>query len=894
MACRLQRGERSLKPRCGALPRCGARVRIAAMRASLLAGTVIAGLLLPHAAMHAGRAPADDADASTRFAALDELTPARVATLAPAWTMRTGEFAGGQGPNPKGQVEGFQARPVLVGEHLVLTTTTSTVIAVDAETGVEAWRFDPFAGRGRVCDRPHRGVAVWRGAADASATIFSGTCDGRLVSLDAATGTPRARFGDGGVLDLKPGADVREGETYAMTSPPAIYRDLVIAGSLVPEESPRGPAGDVRAFDARTGREVWRFHTVPRPGERFHETWASGAWQRRTGANVWTSMAVDEARGLVFLPVGSASYDFYGGDRPGPNLYANALVALEAATGARRWHAQLVHHDIWDFDPPAQPMLVDIAREGRTIPAVVQLTKMGLVFIFDRVTGEPVFEIEQRAVPQSEVPGEQTSPTQPFPSKPRPLVRVTPVGRDDLARVDGSHAAECLAMLEQVKTSGGIYTPPGVDLTLWFPGTMGGATWSGGAVDPARGLLVVNTNEIGALGRMEAQPPGAPVAYRRVSPWGAYARFWDSRQIPCQRPPWGRLTAVHLASGEIAWDVPLGRAPQLGPDAPLTGTPNLGGAVTTSGGVTFIAATNDRMFRAFETATGRVLWEYELPASGHATPLAYRGPRSGRPFIAIAAGGGGRFSRTVSDTVLAFTTAPDLEYREGGIVRGRRDRKAIALQFTGDRFAEGGHVILDALARHRAKASFHLTGRFLDDPALAPLVRRIVDEGHYAGPHSDGHLLYCPWEGPKVTLVTREAFEADLEANLAKLERHGVPREGVKYWNPPYQWYNDEIARWSRAMGLAVVNFSPGTRSNADYTEDAAPNYVSSDAIAESILRREQDDPHGLNGFLLLLHIGAGPGRTDTFHTRLDALLAELSRRGYAFVRVDEMLGGAR
>jgi glucose dehydrogenase len=593
---------------------------------------------------------------SDRFVEVGDITPANVGRLEVAWTARTGEFAGGQGPSPRGPVEGFQTRPVLAGSRLIVTTTTSKVIAFDAETGVEQWRFDPFEGRGRVCDRPHRGVALWPGAGPDQATIFSGTCDGRLLALDPSTGRLRTGFGDGGVLDLRPGADAREGEAYGLTSPPAIFRNLVIVGGLVPEEESQGPSGDVRAFDVRTGRAVWRFHTVPRPGEPGHETWSgAGAWQRRTGVNVWSQMTVDEERGLVFLPVGSASYDFYGADRPGANLYSSSLVALEAATGQRRWHFQLVHHDIWDFDPPAAPILADIVRAGRRIRAVIQLTKMGLVFVFDRETGAPVFGVEERPVPQSTVPGERTWPTQPFPVKPPPLARTTPISRGDLTTIGEESRAECARMFDQIAVKGGIYTPPGLELTLWFPGTMGGATWSGGAVDPVRGLLVVNTNEVGAIGRMEPQPAGAPQAYRRTSPWGNYARFWDSRQLPCQQPPWGRLTAVNLTTGDIAWQVPFGRAEAAGPQGRDTGTPNLGGALTTSSGLTFIAATNDRAFRAFDTATGRVLWETTLPASGHATPAAYRGPRSGRPFVVIAAGGGGRFSSRVSDAIVAFT-----------------------------------------------------------------------------------------------------------------------------------------------------------------------------------------------------------------------------------------------
>jgi quinoprotein glucose dehydrogenase len=583
-----------------------------------------------------------------------DLTPANVASLREAWTAHTGEFAGGRGPNPGRAVEGFQTRPVLVGDLLVITTTTSKVIALDAETGAEKWRVDPFAARPRTCESPHRGVGVWRGPG-AEATIFSGTCDGRLLAIDPVKGRLREGFGEGGVLDLRPGVDAREGEQYGITSVPAFYRGLVIVGALAPEGTSRGPAGDVRAFDATTGALRWTFHTVPRPGEPYHDTWAPDAWQRRTGANVWSSMSVDEERGLVFLPVGSASYDFYGGDRPGANLFGNSLVALDAATGVRRWHQQLVHHDMWDYDLPAEPILVDIAREGRVVPAVVQLTKMGLVFVFDRTSGTPVFPIEERPVPSSEVPGEHSWPTQPMPTKPPALSRIAPLTRDEITTVTAESRAECLRLFDQAK-SGGLYTPTGLTATVWFPGTMGGATWSGGAVDPDRGLLFVNTNDVGAVGLMQPQPPGAPLAFRRASPWGDYARFWDSRKLPCQQPPWGRLHAVDLARGEIRWQVPLGDAPQL---ASLgitgTGTPSIGGAIATSSGLVFIGATNDARVRAFDADTGRVLWTAPLPASGHATPILYRAPRSGRPMLAIAAGGGGRFSSTVSDTIVAFS-----------------------------------------------------------------------------------------------------------------------------------------------------------------------------------------------------------------------------------------------
>jgi glucose dehydrogenase len=596
----------------------------------------------------------DPANPSARFSPLAEITPDNVSRLTTVWTAHTREFSGGQGEHPSRAVEGFQTRPILVGDLLVVTTTTSKVIALDAETGAERWRVDPFVGQTRQCESPHRGVALWQSPDASESTIFSGTCDGRLVAIDPALGRLRAAFGAAGVLDLRPGVDARNDEQYGMTSAPAIYRDLVIVGALAPEGVARGPAGDVRAFDVRTGQQRWRFHTVPRPGEAGHETWSADAWQRRTGVNVWSSMSVDEARGLVFLPLGSASYDFYGGDRPGANLYANSLVALDAATGVRRWHQQLVHHDIWDYDLPAQPILVDVKRDGRTIPAVVQLTKMGLVFVFDRVSGEPVFGIEERAVPQSDVPGEKTWPTQPFPIKPPPLTRVAAITREQLTTITPESRAQCEGMFDKSR-SGGLYTAPGREATIWFPGTMGGATWSGGAADPARGLLFVNTNDVGAVGLMKAQPPGAPLAYRRTSPWGEYARFWDSSNLPCHQPPWGQLHAVDLATGDIRWQVPLGTAPQLAARGITgTGTPNIGGAIATASGLVFIAATNDARFRAFDASSGRVLLDVPLPASGHATPITYRTPRSGRQVVVIAAGGGGKFSTTVSDTIVAF------------------------------------------------------------------------------------------------------------------------------------------------------------------------------------------------------------------------------------------------
>ncbi len=628
------------------------------MRSIIWHGFVAAGVACGITATVFSQSPASSGvDDSARYSPLADIDLTTVARLAPAWTYHTGDFSGGQGPTPKGQVPGVQTRPIVSRGTVYLTTPSSTVFALDGETGALQWRHDPQAGKAKRCYDSHRGVAIWPAIGHDRATmrtIFSGTCDGRLIAIDAASGTLRRSFGTGGAIDLRPGVDARAGESYSMTSPPVIFRDLVITGAQAPEERPQGPAGDIRAFDVRTGREVWRFRTVPRPGEYGHETWARDGWQRRTGVNVWSSMAIDHDRGLLFLPLGSAAYDFYGGDRKGRNLFANSLVALDATTGVRRWHQQLVHHDIWDYDLPAQPILTDIPRNGRTVPAVIQLTKMGLVFAFERETGLPIYGIEERAVPKSDVPGEETSPTQPFPIAPAPLARTTPVTRDDLTRVTPESRAECERLFDSV-TSGGLYTPPGLTPTLLFPGTMGGATWSGGAVDAGASMLVVNTNDVGAIAHMVPAPAGSPVPYVRGGALGAYGRFWDSRKLPCQAPPWGRLNGIDLRTGTIAWQVPLGNVPSLEAQGITgTGTPNLGGAIVTGGGLAFIGGAIDSRLRAFDVATGREVWRADLPASAHGTPVTYRGA-SGRQFLVVAAGGGGRFSvGAISDAVIAF------------------------------------------------------------------------------------------------------------------------------------------------------------------------------------------------------------------------------------------------
>jgi glucose dehydrogenase len=576
----------------------------------------------------------------SRFSPLAQITRDNVGGLAEAWVYRHGE------PVPEAGREGpaFESTPLVIDGFLYFTSPSGRVIALDAETGAERWTFDPKLARPAGSGR-HRGVAYWERGRDRR--IFVGTLDGRLIALDALTGKLKEAFGDNGQIRLDPGLSLR--------SPPAIFKDLVITGAAAPEFPGTGPAGDVRAFDARNGRLVWTFHTVPRESEPGHDTWDGDSWRDRTGANVWSMMAVDAARGLVFLPIGSASYDFYGGDRKGQNLYANCVVALEAATGRVRWHFQTVHHDLWDYDVPAQPVLVTVRHDGRRVDAVAQVSKTGFIYLLDRETGRPLFPIEERPVPASQVPGEAAWPTQPFPVKPLPLARTAPLTRDQLSAVTPEARRYCEALFDRV-VSGGIFTPHGEALTLVFPGNLGGATWSGAAFDPSSGYLFVNVNELGAVGEMRKS--AGPIAYRRGSdlPRGEYARFWDEHRWPCQAPPWGTLNAVNLHDGSIAWRVPLGIVGALAAKGlSNTGTPNLGGAIVTASGLVFIAGTNDSRMRAFDARTGATLWDVELPASGHATPITYLGPRSGRQFVAIAAGGGGYLSPTYSDALVAFS-----------------------------------------------------------------------------------------------------------------------------------------------------------------------------------------------------------------------------------------------
>jgi outer membrane protein assembly factor BamB len=441
-----------------------------------------------------------------------------------------------------------------------------------------------------------------------------------------------AEFGDGGSVDLKVSirGDVDGG--FSLVSPPAVYRNIIITGGNNGEQAPSSDLyGEIRGGDAHTGKLLWSFHTGPRPGEPGVETWEGDSWQNRSGTNVWSFFTIDVERGIVFAPLGSPTSDYYGGDRKGANLYGNSLVALDAATGKLKWHQQLVHHDLWDYDLPAAPTLVDVKGNGRTIPAVAAMTKMGLLFLFDRVTGAPIFGMEERSVPQSTVPGEASWPTQPFPAKPAPLARITFNPEQDFYALTPDHAAYCkeLWSANQMYTKGP-YTPPGVDGTMvTFPSTLGGGNWNGLSLRPDIGSRLHERDESRQVAKMvqgarrrRSDDVGTPLAVG-----GPVGRFWNPEtKIPCSAPPFGELVAVDVNRGEIAWKVPIGFVESLkAKNITNTGALNIGGSIVTAGGVLFIGATNDHRFRAFDSRNGKQLWETELEASAHSVPMTFLG-----------------------------------------------------------------------------------------------------------------------------------------------------------------------------------------------------------------------------------------------------------------------------
>ena len=624
-----------------------------------------------------------------RFSPLAQITPANVAHLKVAWTyhMRPAGFTGGSGRagaggrGPAGAVgdeapeggrrgmlgSGFrpsEATPLVKDGILYLTTPYSRVAAVDPVTGQEIWSYQLPASNPST-----RGLEFWKGDGSTPAQIVFGSSDGKLYSLDAKTGKPNPGFGDNGIVNLNTDAIMRglPGRN-GLSSPPVVYKNLVITGGTTQENPPHGPAGDVRAWDMHTGKLVWTFHSIPQPGEKGNDTWAGESWKNRSGVNVWGFLTVDEQRGIVYMPFGAPSVDQYGGDRAGDNLFSTSLVAADANTGKYLWHFQVVHHDIWDADMTGAPALIDVKQGGKTIPAVVAMDKVGMVFLLDRVTGKPIYGVEERPVPQSEVPLERSSKTQPFPLKPPPLVRMT-FGKDDIATVTPELEAACKKLIEGVEM-GGPFVPPSYNhLRVQFPGNHGGVNWGGTSFNPQLGYLFANVNELGQLSGLKDHDPkdGRAMANgqgNRVDPDGPYEGFPGggrfsikgptTQQLPCQQPPWGELAAVSVNTGEIAWKVPLGVTDSLPEGKQNTGRPGNGGTIATAGGLVFVAATDDARFRAFDAKTGKELWTVKLPGAAEATPITYQGA-DGKQYLVITATGGGFFNNAVTgDSVIAF------------------------------------------------------------------------------------------------------------------------------------------------------------------------------------------------------------------------------------------------
>ncbi|MBX3488382.1 MAG: pyrroloquinoline quinone-dependent dehydrogenase [Parvibaculum sp.] len=602
-----------------------------------------------------------------RHSAAAQITPANVGTLKPVWTYRTGDM---KTRADDMKYSAFEGTPILVAGSLIFCSPFNEVIALDPGTGAEKWRYDPEVKGGYrpanqfVC----RGVTQWTDAEAApgdlcASRLFMGTVDSRLIALDAPTGQPCLGFGAEGQVQVDPGMELVGPGEFHITSPPAVARGVVIIGSAISDNRRAdAPSGTVRAYDARTGAALWDFNPVARGAEDFPDDWQYGSAERTGHANVWAPMSADEARGLFFLPTSSPSPDFFGGERIGDNRYANSVVALEAETGNVRWHFQTVHHDVWDYDLPAQPSLVTLQRDGKPLDAVVQVTKQGFVFVFDRDTGEPVFEIEERQVPQGGVLGEVLSPTQPFPIAPPPLVpqHLTPDDAWGLTFWDRKACREEIAGAR----SEGLYTPPSEQGTILFPFTGGGANWGGMAFDPASQIMYVNTSRaahiVTLIPRADFAAAKAAEPKKEISPqegtaWGMKRDLLLSPlDLPCNPPPWGMLHAIDLNDGTIVWESVLGTVRDLAP-FPLPwklGTPNFGGPVVTAGGVVFIGAAMDDYLRAFDAATGAELWKGRLPAGGQATPMTYEW--EGRQYVVIAAGGHARATTKLGDYVMAF------------------------------------------------------------------------------------------------------------------------------------------------------------------------------------------------------------------------------------------------
>lgn len=601
-----------------------------------------------------------------RSSPLTQITPENIGRLKVAWTYHLGQFKT-KSAHP---LEAIEATPIIAEGKLYVCSNTSKITALDPETGKEIWAYDPNVNAEGYWLHNCRGVSHYHDSQAAEGAvcagrIFSGTLDGRLVALDAATGKPCEDFGDKGLVDLK--ADlgkINPGE-YSLPSPPVVIGDRIVTGAGVLDNTRTDiPAGVIRAFDARSGALVWAWNPLA-PGKADAEFAPHGEKYTRGTTNSWSVLSADSERGLVFIPTGNTSPDHYGVLRNGLDYYSSSIVALKAATGEVAWHFQTVHHDLWDYDVPAQPVLFDFPTDNGPVAALAAATKQGNIYILNRETGVPLVPVEERPVPQTgAVPGETLSPTQPFPTNPAYIMHPGNLTIDDMWGFTFWDRNKCRAAFKNYRNEG-LYTPPSLEGSIMFPYTNGIMNWGSVAIDPVRNILIANTtrtlSEItlvpraeaerrGALGEFFQQAKGTPYAVENnilMSPFGA----------PCNPPPWGTLAAIDLKAGKRVWEIPLGSTRDMAP-FPFwfnLGVPNLGGSVITASGVVFIAATTDNFFRAFDINSGKKLWQARLPAGGQATPMTYRLRPDGKQFVVIAAGGSKFFRTKTGDSLIAYT-----------------------------------------------------------------------------------------------------------------------------------------------------------------------------------------------------------------------------------------------